>query len=290
MKKADLHLHTLDSDGTDTIDERKEQAYENSLDAIAITDHDTISDELEARSVVADNGVEVITGAEIKCEVDDIGIEILGYFIDPHDEEIHRMLDRLDNFRRARMEEIVYRLDGDLNTDISYQDVEDNADGPIGRPHLADALVQKGVVETQNQAFEEFIGEDSSYYVETEKLDAKEVITRIHANGGVTSLAHPGRDLDRENAHRIIDELVDNGLDALEVPYTYQDKRDKGYDINFGVAHARELAEEHDLLITGGSDCHGSQSDKYNIGKIALRYEHVEDLKELADQYQGRDY
>ncbi len=290
MKKADLHMHTTASDGTDFIAERLEQADEKNLDGIAITDHDTMSDDLEQRSTVTENGVELIAGAEVKCEVDDIGIEILGYFLDPNDEEMHRMFSRLEDFRQARMEEMVYRLNGDLNAEIDYSDVKQFADGPVARPHLANALVEKGVVDNPNQAFNWYIGDDCPYYVETEKLDAKEVISKIHANGGVTSLAHPGRDLTEENADEIIDELVDKGLDAIEVPYTYKHKIDQGYDINFGVEHARELAEDHDLLVTGGSDCHGSNSDKYNIGRIALRYDHVEELRDLAEQYQGTDY
>ena len=290
MKKADLHLHTTASDGTDSIEQRLEQASNQGLDGIAITDHDTINQELEKRTKIADNGVELISGAEVKCEINNTGIEILGYFIDPKGEEIHRMFDRLENFRRARMEEMIYRLDGDLNIKLSYEDVKETANGPIGRPHLAKTLAEEGVVETTNQAFNDFIGESSSYYVETEKLEAKEVISKIHANGGVTSLAHPGRDLNKENADEIINELIDEGLDAIEVPYTYQDKIEKGYNINFGVKHAKKLADKYNLLMTGGSDCHGSQTDKYNIGKINLRYEHVEKLRDLADQYQSSRY
>lgn len=290
MKKADLHLHSVASDGTDTIEERLEQAKDRNLDGIAVTDHDTISSELEKRARVAENGVELIAGAEINCEIEDVGIEILGYFIDPNDKELHRMFDRLRDFRRARMEEMLFRLNGDLDVGIEYEDVARYADGPVGRPHLANALVEEDVVDKPGEAFNLYIGDNCPYYVETEKLGAREVISRIHANGGVSSLAHPGRDLTKENADDIIEKLVDLGLDAIEVPYTYKHKIDQGYDINFGVKHARELADKHELLVTGGSDCHGSNSDKYNIGRIALPYEHVEELRQLAEQYQYDTY
>jgi predicted metal-dependent phosphoesterase TrpH len=293
MKKADLHLHTVASDGTDTVEQRLEQADEQGLDGIAITDHDTIGTELEEldrRSMVADNGVELITGAEINCEVDDTNVEILGYFLDPNNEELHRMFDRLEDFRQARMEEMLFRLNGDLNVEIDYSDVSKYADGPVGRPHLANALHEEGVVDSPGEAFNLYIGDDCPYYVETEKLGAREVISRIHASGGVSSLAHPGRDLTKENADEVIEQLVDLGLDAIEVPYTYQHKMDQGYNINFGVAHARELAEDYDLLMTGGSDCHGSNSDKYNIGNVVLGYDNVEELRELAEEYQSSEF
>lgn len=287
MNSADLHLHTQASDGTDSINKRLEQAEEQGLDGIAITDHDTINSELEQRSKITENGVELITGAEIKCEVKNNRIEILGYFLDPEGEEIHQILDRLREFRVARMEEMIYQVNDHLDSEISYEDVEQYAEGPVGRPHLAQAMKEKGLVDKPGEAFNKYIGSDDPCYVRTEKLDASHVISEVHANGGVASLAHPGRDLPEEEADELVAELAEKGLDAIEVPYTYNHKRQDGYTVNFGIKKAAELAEEHDLLISGGSDCHGSKSDKYNIGKVKLDYRHVEKLRSRAEEYQN---
>lgn len=285
VRSADLHMHTLASDGTDTIEERLEQAENSGLSAIAITDHDAINSGLNERASVTENGVELIAGAEIKCEIEGYGIEILGYFLDPSSSELHNLFERLENFRVTRMQEMIENVNETLNANIDYNDVALHAEGPVGRPHLARAMSEKEIVNSPGQAFDKYIGDNDSCYVETEKIDAEEVIEIIHQNGGATSLAHPGRDLERAEADEIVQILGENGLDAIEVPYTYNHKRQEDYEINFGSMRAYDLAREHNLLITGGSDCHGMRSDKHNIGKIKLDYEHLEKLREKSEEY-----
>ena len=99
-------------------------------------------------------------------------------------------------------------------------------------------------------------------------------------------MAHPGRDLSFDEADDIVDKLASEGLDGLEVPYTYQHKRQEGYGINFGIRKAYDLARDHDLIVTGGSDCHGTKSGKYNIGKIRLEDENVEQLRQKSKERQ----
>lgn len=285
MKSADLHLHTEASDGKNTtVKDRLNQANNHDLKAIAITDHDTINDDLDQRNYCIDE-VEVITGAEIKCEVEDTSIEILGYFIDPEDKNLLNLFDRLERFRTERMKEMISNVNDELDCEITLSEVRSQAKGPLGRPHLAQEMSKRGLVETPSEAFRQYIGDNEPCYVETQKVPANEVIQTLHENGAVTSLAHPGRDLTQENAESILEKLKSEGLDAVEVPYTYNHKRQEGYEVNFGTMEAFKLAKVFNLAITGGSDCHGSETDKFNIGKVQLDYSHVEELKNRAEKY-----
>lgn len=286
---ADLHMHTQASDGTDSVEQRVEQARQFELDTIAITDHDTINTTLGERSKKID-GVEVISGVEVKCEVDGVGIEILGYFVDPNNQSLHDLFERLEQNRKERIKEMATRIgEGEnLDPDTIWEDVQSYSKGTVGRPHLGKVLIQRDIAEDMNDAFRNYIGEEAptDYYVRTDKLEAEEIIETIHQSGGVTSLAHPGRDLELSKARKILERLKSAGLDAIEVSYTYQHKRQDGYGINFGIREAYELAKQHDLLITGGSDCHGKKSNKYNIGKINLESKYVESIREVAKSNQ----
>jgi len=279
MNSADLHMHTTASDGTDSIEKRIEDAEKHDLNTIALTDHDSINKELSDRSYIAENGIEVITGAEIKCKIKETGIEILAYFLDPQDEKLAQLLEKTSKFRIEKIQAMAEKLDSKLEKKIDSKNILARAEGNPGRPHVAEELIDLGIAKDQKDAFENFIREDCFGYVETEKLKAKEVIEVVKSNGGVTSLAHPGRDLERENAEEIVAHLKDLGLDAIEVPYTYNHKRKEGYGISFGQLKAMELAEENNLLVTGGSDCHGSESNKYNIGSIRLPADRLEALR-----------
>lgn len=280
MKDADLHMHTTASDGTDTLEERIHQAKQEGLDAIAVTDHDTVHEDLEERNFTAENGVEVITGAEIKCEVQGRKIEILAYFIDPDGKEIQQLIEELSERREKRMKKFVENLNQAHGLGLELEEVLEKADGNVGRPHLAEVLVERETVDSFQEAFDRFIGEEHDEYVSVEKVSARKVIDAVHGNGAVTSLAHPGRSLGEDEAGEKVADLKDSGLDAVEVGYTYEDKRGKSsYTVHFGEKKASELAERFDLLRTGGSDCHGSGSDKYHLGKIRIPYRRVEDLE-----------
>lgn len=279
VRTADLHMHTVASDGTDTVEERVDQALEKGIDCIAITDHDTIPGELD-EPVQERRGVEVITGSEIKCEVEGSKIEILGYFINPEAEGAGEIFRRLEENRNSRMERMVRKLNEEIEEDVRLEDVRDQAEGSIGRPHLAKALVQKGVVGSVEEAFENLIGSDHKAYVETPKISAEEVINLVHDTGGVASLAHPGRSLSEDEAWEKVKKLREAGLDAIEVDYTYQQKiRRDSYKVYFTEEMAEEIAEDLNLIKTGGTDCHGSRSDKFNIGKVTVPYSKVERLK-----------
>ena len=274
-------MHTTASDGTDSVQERIEDAAGKGIDAIALTDHDAINPELDERFYVDDEtGVEVITGAEIKCEVNDVGIEILGYFLNPNSEEINSLLEENSELREERIREMIRNLNEEIEYNLTEDEVFRRVEGNPGRPHIADALKEADVVETSNEAFEEYIGEGCPAYIPTPKQDAEKVIKTILDDGGVPVLAHPGRDLEKDEAEDIVEELAGYGLKGLEAMYSWNHKIENNFEVNFAEDRCRELAEEYDLIWTGGSDCHGSESDKYLIGSVKMPYSQVEKLEQ----------
>ncbi|MFB6192793.1 MAG: PHP domain-containing protein [Candidatus Nanohaloarchaea archaeon] len=281
MKYADLHTHSTHSDGTDSIEEVVEVARERGFNAVAVTDHDTLHEGLDFR-VKDFDGVELVNAAEIKAEIDGTKIEILSYFLDTSDENLLALTDRIEELRVERMQEMVDKVNDMVEPRVSIEDVEEEAEGPLGRPHLAKVLEKKDVVESVSKAFDRFIGDDCEGYVATKKLSAEEVINTVRENGGVTSLAHPGRDLG-EDAEEKVEKLSELGLDAIEVPYSYDRlENEHGIEMYFKEGKAREIAEKFDLLVSGGSDSHGTGSEKDYIGNVKLEYEKVEKLKERA--------
>lgn len=308
---SDLHLHTTTSDGTDDLSTRVQQAKSEGLDNIAATDHESINSGLEESEQEMD-GVNVITGAEIKCRVSaeeagletDESIEVLTYFLDPQDQRSH---DLVNEAKELMEQEIKSRIDA-VNenipdADIGYDEVWEMHGGGIpNRYHLSKVMAEQevGALEKdeygRSEAFNLYIGRSEligtgdvdesdaiDCYVPNSKIEADEVISRAHDIGAVVSLAHPGRKLGDENLDPVVEYLSDQGLDAIEGPYPYSEKESGGdYNISFSEQRARECAEEYDLLLTGGSDCHGEGSGKNHIGEVWLDNKHVKKLREIA--------
>mgnify|MGYP006274967747 CR=1 FL=1 len=284
---ADLHMHTTASDGSDSVEQRISQADDEDLRAIALTDHDAINNFLEHRVFKdEETGVQVITGAEIKCEIDGTGIEILGYFLDPGSETVGDVLETNSELRDERIREMVGNVDEIIDYDFSEEEVFDRVEGNPGRPHVAEALAdaeEVTSVETIGDAFDKYIGEECPAYLPTPKLDAETVIEAVLDDGGVPVLAHPGRDLDEDEADSVVEKLSECGLKGLEVQYSWDHKIENDYGISFAEEKCRDLADEYGLIPTGGSDCHGSETDKYLIGSVKLDYSQVERLAEDAE-------
>lgn len=276
---ADLHTHTTASDGTSTVEERVEQARERGLEAIAVTDHDRIAEEFEGR-VERRGDVELVTGVEVRADCLDTKVEVLGYFVDPSSPELEAVLSTARRYRRERNREMVGRLAVATGLDLDYETLAASVDGGLGRPHLADRLVEAGVVDSIGEAFDEYLGTDGEVYVPMERVGHERVLEAVHEAGGVASLAHPGR-IRSKRVPEIIERLVDAGLDGIEVRYPYDDSGPDAY-ADVGVEAAAELAAEHDLLETGGSDCHGPGSGKFRIGEVRLPAEDYGALRATA--------
>lgn len=278
---ADLHMHTVASDGTCSVAERSQQARECGLDAIAITDHDSVSAEISNRQTV-NNGIKLIAGVEVRADVQGTKIELLGYYIDPDDERLDSMLTEIRDYRRDRNQRILSRLRETTSFDRPYEDIREEVDGILGRPHIARILVEEGIVNSIDSAFDEYLANNKTAFIPMKRVPAHEVIDAIKHAGGVVSLAHPGR-VRTESIGDIIDELVEVGLDGIEVQYPYDEAPTEGY-AGVSVEDAAALAEKHGLLQTGGSDCHGPDSGKFRIGEVRVSGEQIKSLRNCADQ------
>jgi len=278
---ADLHMHTVASDGTCSVAERSQQARECGLDAIAITDHDSVSAEISNRQTV-NNGIKLIAGVEVRADVQGTKIELLGYYIDPDDERLDSVLTEIRDYRRDRNQRILSRLRETTSFDRPYEDIRGEADGILGRPHIARILVEEGIVNSIDSAFDEYLANNKTAFIPMKRVPAHEVIDAIKHAGGVVSLAHPGR-VRTESIGDIIDELVEVGLDGIEVQYPYDEAPTEGY-AGVSVEDAAALAEKHGLLQTGGSDCHGPDSGKFRIGEVRVSGEQIKSLRNCADQ------
>lgn len=266
---ADLHMHTPASDGTIGIDQRATVAGERGLDAIAITDHDVVDDQLTAPSERID-GVAVIAGVEIRADLFETKIEILGYYVDPTDVGLREMLETARGFREQRNRQLVENLAAETGLTLSYERLVASVDGNLGRPHLAERLVDEGIVSSTGAAFDQYLAEGGSAFVPMERLNYEEVVETIHGAGGITALAHPGRiRADTETVPEMLDALVEAGLDGIEVWYPYGRETSSTY-ADISVEDAAELADEFDLLRTGGSDCHGPGTGKFRLGECGV--------------------
>jgi len=267
---ADLHLHTAFSDGTYTPEELVLQAQRLGFGAVALTDHDTVEGCPPTAAACALAGIEFITGTELTAEQDGHEIHILGYCVDISNQKLLQEIGKFQNVRQNRIREMVARLN-ELNVPLHAEAVFElaNCRSP-GRPHVARALVDAGLCETLDEAFERFLRKNRPAWVPKFKMSAPCAIELIHEAGGVAVMAHPG--LNRTD--EVIPGMVEAGLDGLECFHT---KHSTSIS-----EHYLELADRFHLLATGGSDCHGLSKGKPVMGSVKLPYQHVEKLKERA--------
>ncbi len=272
QKVADLHVHTYLSDGTFSPLEVVKRAREEGLDAIAITDHDTVSGVSQSIKFGKAFGIEVIPGVELTAEFEDNEIHLLGYFIDWQADWFLKKLKQICEVRIERAKRIVEKLK-EHGLDISEEEVfKTSGPGAVGRLHIAQVLFKKGLVASLQDAFRLYIGNGKPCYVKKFKLLPEEAIDMIDRVSGIAVLAHP-KTVQIENM--ALDDFIKNlkkfGLKGLEVYHTDHSKSD--------VDYLKNLAEKEDLLPTGGSDCHGFGKGEVLIGKIKIPYSFVEALK-----------
>jgi 3',5'-nucleoside bisphosphate phosphatase len=269
---VDLHLHTLHSDGNWTTQQVVEEAIKKDLRAIAITDHDTVAGIKEAQEIAGDR-IEIIPGIEINTVWEWEGqrkdIHILGLFIDPASPALARIIKRQQDARNQLVDDVVAKCNS-VGIPLTHELVRQCAgNGSIGRPHLTRAIVKAGGADSINAAYERFMQRSSPDYVARHSIQPKEAIEAIDEAGGISSIAHPGKD---EHIEKIILQLKEFGLRAIEA---------------FHRSHTLELVQKYmkfakanGMLITGGSDCHGP-SDGYpaSIGTIRVPPDVVSNLK-----------
>ncbi|MFF5182418.1 PHP domain-containing protein [Streptomyces sp. NPDC000345] len=250
--RIDLHCHSTASDGTDTPAELVRNAAAAGLDVVALTDHDTTRGYAEAVAALP-RGLTLVTGAELSCRLDGVSLHMLAYLFDPEEPALlaERELVRDDRVPRARG--MVAKLQG-LGVPVTWEQVARIAgDGSVGRPHVATALVELGVVPTVSDAFtRDWLADGGRAYVEKHETDPFEAIRLVKGAGGVAVFAHPAAGKrGRTVPEAAIAEMAAAGLDGIEVDHMDHDEDTR--------ARLRGLAKELGLLVTGSSDYHGSR-------------------------------
>ncbi len=247
----DLHAHSTASDGTMSPAELVRYAHQKGLSALAITDHDTIDGIAEA--VVAGNvlGIEVVPGIELSVKYRDMHVHLLGYLFNCRHSQLHTTLDQLQAGRVERNKKIIANLNA-LGFAIEFAELKESAgSGQNGRPHIARLMIEKGFVGTMDEAFEKYLGHGGLAYASRYILGVKEAIALIKNAGGAAVLAHPLQlDKQVDNLPMVVRRMCDLGLDGIEVYYPNHSRQFR--------KRLKLLTKEYCLLMTGGSDYHGS--------------------------------
>ena len=268
---VDLHLHSTCSDGSSSPEEVVERASGLGLRAISLTDHDSMGGVAAAKAAGEVHGIDVVPGSELSAKFDGCDVHILAYFGDTDNERLIESLALYRDARRNRAERIVGRLNR-LGIRVMFEQVLAKADGAaIGRPHVADVLVEEGFCFSPNEAFQKYLGYGKAAYEEKYVMPPSQAIEVIHAAGGIAVIAHPI--LYRDDS--MLPALVEQGIDGIEVWHIKQ----RGID---AVRYAA-FADDNGLLKSGGSDCHGDGRGEAIMGKVDVPFSVYEDLKEGRD-------
>ena len=271
MKYADLHLHTIFSDGTSTPAELIDTAKEIDLSCISVVDHDTVGGIEQVLEIARLRDIEVLAGIELTAELDSQEIHILGYLIDYKNKALRQKLEILQRNRIERIHKITQKLkimgialEPDAIFNLAKQ-------GTVGRLHIARAMLKEGLVNSTAEAFGKYIGDRCPAYVCGFRFTPKEAIRLIKDVGGIAVLAHP------YSIKKVsIPLLIEQGLEGLEAYYPEHTP--------FLVDSYLRLAQKYNLLITGGSDFHGLGKPEVKMGLVKIPYTLVERLKEAKEK------
>jgi len=275
VSKVDLHIHSTASDGRFSPEEIVRKAVELELEVIALADHDSVDGIVpalkEARKFPQ---LRIIPAVEVSTDVPDGEVHVLGYFIDYTSRELAEELARFRNSRERRAQKMVAKL-ADLGVHIDWQRVQEIAgDGSMARPHVAQAMLEKGYITSIREAFDKYIARDGPAYVEREKLTPVEAVALIVRTNGLPVMAHPFTFPDPE---ALISEMEAAGLVGIEAYYN-------GYTAD-EISRLVSLADRHGLLTTGGSDYHGlGEINDMMMGGVDVPMESAERLIALAER------
>lgn len=279
MGSCDLHTHTTASDGMQTPEENVRLAKEKELTAVAITDHDTVAGVKEAYEAGRKYGITVVPGVEISTRAGGKDIHVLGYYIDPENEIFLSRLEGLRDTRAQRNEAIISKLRGHgieitLDAVIAGIGRELKPDESIGRPHIADELVRLGAATDMRDAFNKYLAEGAAAYVSPPRITPEEACDWIIEAGGSPVLAHPGLYGDDELVRDILDKSSFSGIEVYHSDHGPME-----------VERYQAMASEYNLLVTGGSDFHGTRQGVVfhgDLGSVTVSCEVLEHLKNNA--------
>jgi predicted metal-dependent phosphoesterase TrpH len=251
-------MHSNASDGSFAPEEVARMAAGNGVEVFALTDHDTLDGLPAAAACAARFGIRLIPGVELSVSEEGMDVHLLAYGFDESDPPLTAAVRRYREGRRERARKILMRLKG-LGIRIGIEDVEEIASGgALGRPHVAEALLRAGHVESFNEAFQRYLGHHAPAYVPKPKVTLEEATSIVRDAGGVTILAHPGT-LNRDH---LIPAWARRGLDGIEVWHSKHDVA--------SIERYRGYAQLHGLLMTGGSDYHGERTPGVVIGSVPV--------------------
>jgi predicted metal-dependent phosphoesterase TrpH len=265
---ADLHTHTTHSDGHHPPFELLRKAKEAGVSILGISDHDSVGALDEAMEIGRTLGIEVVPGMELSASSPDGEIHVLGYFMDYHSPELTEALAIFRKKRLDRVERIVGKLNR-MKIPLTVESVLAEATGDsVGRPHIANALVNNGHAATYHQAFNKYIGDGRPAFEKKAEFSPEDTIRLIADAGGLSFLAHPGRSVDEKLLHH----LIKSGLDGIEVYHPSHTPE--------LVSYYRGIVNEYFLLESGGSDYHGGmKNDDHLLGRIGVPIEAVEIMR-----------
>lgn len=274
--RIDLHTHSTASDGTDAPEEVVAQAAAAGLDVVALTDHDTTSGWGAAAEAAIAHGIDLVPGMEISCTAFGVSVHLLSYLHDPGDQTLLRELAHARESRGSRARRIVDRLGREMP--LTWDDVRGVvAEGAtVGRPHIADAMVARGIVADRGEAFDRYLYTGSPYYASHYAIDVVDAVRFVRAAGGVPVIAHPFAELrGRVVGEDVIEEMAEAGLAGIEADHLDHTPE--------GARRATDLARRLGLFVTGSSDFHGDGKPN----RLGDRTTSIEALEAILDQATG---
>lgn len=274
MPGFDLHTHSVCSDGATTVADNVQRAIALGLEGLAVTDHDTTAGFADAMAAAQGSDLEPVLGTEFSAEHDGVSVHVLGYWIDPAYDPLVTELDRLRDERADRARRIVERFN-DLGIAITFERVRDLAgDAPIGRPHIAQAVVATGAAGTIREVFDRYLADGGPAYVEKHAVSPVRAVELLVAACGVAVLAHPGlygrRDAAPGIPVEVVEEMAAAGLAGIEADHPDHDP--------VHTQRYRDVAAGLGLEVTAGSDHHG-EGELDRLGAATTSREVVERLR-----------
>lgn len=271
--KIDLHVHSSYSDGVHSPAGLVEIADDRDVIVLSIADHDCVDGVQEAIEAARGRGIEVVSGVELSSEYQGRDLHILGYGFDPADTELREMLRRFRETREKRGLKIVENLQ-EMGVELDPGDMlAKSKNGSLGRPHIAELLVEKGYVNNHSEAFARYLGEHSPAYVKKHKLTPQQAIGYIRTAGGLAFIAHPANFLEEEPD---IHELISYGFDGIEAIHPNHSDSD--------VTRLTTIADKYGLLMSGGTDFHGFSGKNIPVGSLDIPMELWSTLKTALEK------
>lgn len=276
--RADLHIHSSASDGSDSPAELVRKADAIKLGGVALTDHDSLDGIQEFMNAKASDKLTRVPGLEISAEFESTEVHILGYLVPLDSKPLNNKLEHLRKGRHERLPKMIRKLN-ELGLEITIDELYEDLEGVAspGRPHVAQALIKKGYVKTTQEAFQKYLAADKPAYVKKERMQALEAVKLLKSVGAVPVLAHP-LTVKIQDLRLFIETLMNAGLMGIEVEYDYS-----FMGMHRTSDEVKEVIQGLDILHTGGSDYHGT-IHYTDLGSVTVPIEVIDSLERIQSE------